>query len=161
VCDALQKQEVDRTAHILDAGCGTGLAGEVLANEGYSNVDGLDFSEDMLNEAERKGVYKRYLQADLTAPLALGDDEFDAIVCAGTFTSGHVGPEALDEMIRVTKPGGVICFTVRDEAWENDHFADYVKKLSDQDAWKVVTSFETEYLKRDESMCQVCVCQVA
>ncbi|MFN3237233.1 MAG: class I SAM-dependent DNA methyltransferase [Pseudomonadales bacterium] len=161
VCDELMTQRVPVTAKILDAGCGTGLAGQVLAEEGYTDVHGLDFSHDMLEEAARKGVYQRYIQADLTASLDLDDDEFDAIVCAGTFTSGHVGPEALDEMIRVTRPGGLICFTVRDEAWENDNFADYIRKLSDGDAWKVVTSFETEYLKRDESLCQVCVCQVA
>ena len=43
---------------------------------------------------------------------------FDAVICAGTFTCGHVGPEALREMVRITKKGGYICFTVRKQEWE-------------------------------------------
>lgn len=161
MCEQLFAKDVPQNAKVLDAGCGTGLAGEVLAGEGYRNVDGLDFSQDMLDVAEEKGVYKNYIQADLTAPLAMNDNEYDAIVCAGTFTSGHVGPEALDEMIRVTRPGGLICYTVRDVAWDSDNFQDYMDKLSSKGAWKVLENFETEYLRKDESMCHICVCQVA
>ena len=46
---------------IVDLGCGTGLVGEQLYNLGYKNIDGMDLSENMLKDAEEKGIY-RYLR---------------------------------------------------------------------------------------------------
>ena len=161
VCDRLLKQDLPKDAMVLDAGCGTGLSGEVLAEKGYKNIDGLDFSQEMLDQAEEKGVYQDLTQADLMKPLDLPDNKFDAIVCAGTFTLGHVGPEALNEMIRVTKPGGYICFTVRDDAWKQDNFQDYMDRLTNDGDWEVLENNEAPYLEQDESSCQLCLCKVA
>jgi hypothetical protein len=49
----------------------------------------------MLDIAARKQVYTRLHQAALGAPLAFADRHFAAIVSAGVFTTGHVGPEGL------------------------------------------------------------------
>ena len=35
-------------AKILDAGCGTGLVGEILHEKKYKNIVGIDFSQPML-----------------------------------------------------------------------------------------------------------------
>ena len=39
------------------------------------------------------------------------------IVSAGVFTSGHVGIEGLDELIRICRHGGVVVLTVKDTLW--------------------------------------------
>src|SRR5271165_1899131 len=44
-------------ARILDAGCGTGLGGQLLAAKGFTHLDGLDLSAGMLREAAKKGCY--------------------------------------------------------------------------------------------------------
>ena len=103
---------------VLDAGCGTGLVGEILYKNNFCNIDGVDFSQEMLNIAHQKNIYQSLKLVDLTKKLDYENDSFDAIICAGTFTCGHVGPEALREMVRITKQGGYICFTVRKQEWE-------------------------------------------
>lgn len=103
---------------LLDAGAGTGLIGEWLAITGYSNVDALDISAGMLAVAERKGVYKGLHKAALGSTLPFRDDQFAAIISAGVFTSGHVGIEGLDDLLRICAPGGTIVLTVKDVLWQ-------------------------------------------
>jgi len=50
--------------------------------------------------------------------LPFADDAYAGIVSAGVFTSGHVGAEGLDELIRICRPGGVIVLTVKNTLWE-------------------------------------------
>lgn len=50
------------TQPILDAGCGTGLAGDNLHILGYRNLIGIDLSENMLSAAKKLGVYKQLSQ---------------------------------------------------------------------------------------------------
>ena len=51
----------------------------------------------MLEKAAEKGVYRKLIEADLTATLPLDDRSYAAVVSTGTFTLGHVGTEAMDE----------------------------------------------------------------
>lgn len=100
----------NRNINLLDAGCGTGLVGTVLGEKGYQKVDGFDLSDKMVEQARSTGAY-RLLKAgiDLTKRNPVyRDDQYDAIVCCGVFTLGHVPPTALLELIRVTRPGGWI-----------------------------------------------------
>ena len=53
---------VPREARILDAGAGTGLMGEVLVKLGYDNLVAMDLSEAMLEEAQKKNVYREFHQ---------------------------------------------------------------------------------------------------
>jgi SAM-dependent methyltransferase len=105
------------SAPILDAGAGTGLVGEWLAIVGYPVAEALDVSPGMLAVAERKGVYRRLHCTALGQPLPFPDGRFAGVISAGVFTTGHVGAEALDELLRVTRPGGVLVLTVKDKTW--------------------------------------------
>ena len=107
---------------VLDAGCGTGRVAEVCVRDAgkhgveVATCDGMDYSAGMLAVATSKGVYGRLLVADLTKELPRADfpsATYDAVLCSGVFLQGHVGPEALPELSRVLKPGGLLCFTVR------------------------------------------------
>ena len=98
---AAKLAELVRSGVVLDAGCGTGLAGLELAERTDVTVDGVDLSQGMLDRAHARGVYRRLSRADLTQPLDIEDDTYDAALCVGTFTEGHVGPEAFDELVRV------------------------------------------------------------
>ena len=109
-------------AVVLDAGCGTGLVGQLLAKVRKFQIDGADYSQSMLDEAQAKGCYRALQQVDLNQPLQIAANTYDAVVCIGTFTLGHVQPKALHEMLRITKPGGRICFTVRDAFWLKINF---------------------------------------
>lgn len=122
ICLALVARHVPRgAAPILDAGAGTGIIGEWLKLIGYPHLEALDISEGMLAVAAEKKVYSAFHYEALGTPLSFPDGYFAAIVSTGVFTSGHVGAEGLDELLRVSKPGGNIVLTVKDAVW-NDGF---------------------------------------
>ena len=118
-------------APVLDAGCGTGLVGEWLGIIGYFDVEGLDLSTGMLARAKAKGVYTKLHNLALGGPLPFPDGHFAGIVSAGVFTTGHVGAEGLDELIRACRKGGVIVLTVKNTLWD-DGFAARIAELEAQ-----------------------------
>ncbi len=143
-------------AVILDAGSGTGLVGEELKKLGYTTMDALDYSREMLDESEKKGVYRKHIQADMSKPLELADNSYDAVVCTGTFTYGHVDADAFDELVRVTKPGGVICFTIREGAYKDYGYRSRMVELEHRDAWELLSMYDTDYLKNEGTTCKMC-----
>ena len=155
----LQGYVEDRDARILDAGCGTGLVGADLYQKGYRNLEGFDYSAQMLKRAKDKGIYTRLHQGDLTGRLDLLENSYEAIISVGTFTCGHVGPEAFDELIRITKPGGHLCFTVRDQAWEEDNYRVVMDEIEKNGAWKRLEEKSTDYIQREGSSCNICIYQ--
>ena len=147
-------------AKILDAGCGTGLVGEMLNKNNFKNLIGVDFSQEMLNIAKQKNVYQSLELVDLTKNLDYEDSLFDAIVCAGTFTCGHVGPKALLEMVRITKQGGYICFTVRKQEWEASPYKEIIDNLENSNLWHQIVHKTSEYNVKEGITCQLCLYQV-
>jgi len=147
-------------ARILDAGCGTGLVGEILKCKGFDDVVGIDFSPSMLDQAAEKGVYRSLELADLTQDFAFDDNAFDAIICAGTFTCGHIGPDALIEMVRVCKIGGYISFTVREHEWDGAPYAEIIAKLKQDGRWRCVEQIYTDYNLNEGVSCRLCLFQV-
>ena len=79
--------------------------GVSLSKLGFINLDGLDLSSQMLNEARRKGVYKELIQADLSESLDLTPSAYGAVISSGTFTHSHVDANALDRIAHLLKPG--------------------------------------------------------
>ncbi|MGB3147209.1 MAG: methyltransferase domain-containing protein [Paracoccaceae bacterium] len=105
-------------APILDAGAGTGLLGEWLQILGYPVIEALDISQGMLKIARAKGVYSAFHCLALGGTLPFASGAYQGIISTGVFTTGHVGPEAIDELIRICRPGGVIVLTVKDMVWQ-------------------------------------------
>ncbi len=126
------------SAPILDAGAGTGIIGEVLHILGYQGIVALDLSEGMLEVAARKGVYSDLRQAALGEELDFPTDHFAAVVSAGTFVTGHAPPNSLDELIRVTRPGGHLVFTVRADAYHRGGFKEKQEELQQANLWQLV-----------------------
>ena len=115
---------------VLDVGCGTGGVGAALQAGGIEVIDGIDISPEMLAEAGRKTtadgapVYRALIGADLTQAIDIPDDRYAALISAGTFTHGHLGPETLDELWRIAAPGATCVIGVRSTHYEAMGFAD-------------------------------------
>lgn len=107
---------------ILDVGCGTGLVGRHLAEVIGGVIHGVDISPEMLAEAAAKqrsdgsATYEQLIEADLTLPLKIATDTYAGVISAGTFTHGHVGPDAIRELVRISMPGAVAALGI------NEHF---------------------------------------
>jgi len=101
---------------ILDVAAGTGMVGEELCSRGFSWMDALDPSQNMLDVAIQKNIYQvtfpEFIGTDKTS---IDDDTYDVVVNAGAFASGHMPCTALDEMIRICKPGGLVVTAMREE----------------------------------------------
>lgn len=123
---------------VLDAGAGTGLVGDALLQSGTLEIDGLDISQEMLAVADAKAVYRKTFVADLTRALPLPDAVYAAVTSCGTFTHGHVGPEALDELLRIAAPGALFVLTIKTEHFEERGFSDKFLSFDDR-----ICRFET------------------
>lgn len=117
------------TGPVIDLGAGTGLCGAALRTNGIGPVDATDLSQEMLDVAEGKGLYARLFTGDLLGRLPVEDAAYAGAVSSGTFTHGHVGPEALDEVLRVVRPGGVVALSINAEHWEAKGYASRFDEL--------------------------------
>jgi len=123
------------SAPVLDAGCGTGIIGGWLGILGYPRLEGLDISDGMLGVARARGAYAALHRAALGRPLGFADGHFAGVIATGVFTTGHVGAEALPELTRITRTGGVMALTVKTTLWE----AGFADALSADPRLRLVT----------------------
>jgi SAM-dependent methyltransferase len=100
-------------SRILDVPCGQGRHAHLLAEAGY-NVDGLDYSKDLLARARERGVGPRlrYVRGDMRRLPARWTGRFDAVVnlftSFGFFAEPADERRAIEEMARVLAPDGVL-----------------------------------------------------
>jgi predicted TPR repeat methyltransferase len=123
---------------ILDAGCGTGLSGPYLKALGYDNIEGLDMSAEMLRLARGRDAYRVLKQADLGGRLPWPDGHFSAFLSTGVFTDGHAPASSLDELGRITQPGGHAIFTVRDTVLETGGFREMFTRMEEARRWRPI-----------------------
>jgi predicted TPR repeat methyltransferase len=147
----LAEHLTDRHSPVLDVGCGTGLAGLELARFGFSVIDGIDISRDMLEMARRREIYRDLMAADLLQHLPIADAVYGGAICTGTFTHAHVGAACLDELVRTFKPGAVFAFTVHRDVHEEMGFTAKLDELSHSDALQLLAhSRDTYYDSSDD-----------
>ena len=152
----LDKYIHDKNIKILDAGCGSGLAGIELKKRGFTNIYGVDFSQSMLNLIPNN-IYQTVELIDLNEPLKYNDNDFDVIICVGTFTYGHVKAHALDEFIRVTNKNGYICFTINEGIYTEYKFDKKINELSKIKSWKILKLSKSSYIVNKDVEAWLCL----
>lgn len=145
---------------VLDAGCGTGLAAVELLRLGFKRLHGLDISPEMLERARERGLYEEVFVGDLTATLDADDDRYDAVVSVGTFTHGHVGPEGLDELLRVTRAGGVISLSINEGVYESYRFEEAFSVLERDGRARLLANVSADYILEENIGCRIATLSV-
>ncbi|MBO1351996.1 MAG: class I SAM-dependent methyltransferase [Hormoscilla sp. GUM202] len=133
---ALQKVLPTKDAKILDAGAGTGLLGEALAELGYTKVIAADLSQEMLAVAKKKQVYKELYQCNLEDSQAFAKETFDAILATGVFALAHAGVAVLHNLFGYLKPDGVLLMTIRGD------YRNQMQEALDKLPWSLVSQDE-------------------
>jgi ubiquinone/menaquinone biosynthesis C-methylase UbiE len=127
------------------------LVGEGLQALNYTNVDALEPSEGSNDVARSKGLYRNFI-TELLGPdkqLSIPSDTYDAAICIGVFIPALVKAEgAMDEMTRVVKPGGLICFSIREDVLFNKEYGyeEMMAKLCENNAWKLLSKTQESYI---------------
>ena len=135
----------DKTAKIIDVGCGTGLVGEKLKAKDFIYFDGLDISKDMLSIAKTRG-YRNLFLGSLNKQLPVLDDAYDAAMCIGVFTHGHVSSDGFNELCRIVKPGGYVCFTINEGVFEEYGFKEMIAEFQFNKVWEVISLYKDDYM---------------
>ena len=143
--DVLKKYLLNKDVLFLDAGCGTGLVGLQLKKFGFKNFHGADLSQKLLDSVP-KNLYQKLFKVDLNKRIELSNNLYDIVMCVGTFTFGHVKSNALDEFVRITKPGGLICFTINEGIYEEYGFDKKISYLKENNKWHEVEFFKSDYI---------------
>ncbi len=103
--------DASRSLDVLDAGCGTGLCGPLIAPYARRLI-GVDLSGGMLAQAKEKNIYDELLQTELTEYLRGRPDAFDVIVSADTLVYFGSLEGVAAAAAGALRPGGLFIFTL-------------------------------------------------
>ena len=135
----------DKTAKIIDVGCGTGLVGDNLKAHDFIYFDGIDISKDMLSIAKSRG-YRNLFLGSLNKQLPVLDNAYDTAMCVGVFTHGHVSSDGFKELCRIVKPGGYICFTINEGVFKKYGFKETIAEFQSDKIWEVISLHKDDYM---------------
>ena len=112
VADAMKTYwKREAAARVLDAGCGTGLVGELIKDLAVG-LDGVDLSPAMLERATSKGIYQNLFQGDIVQFMADHPSKYDAVVSAATLIHfGDLKP-VFGAAFGSLRGGGLFIFTL-------------------------------------------------
>jgi len=115
LAEMLKRSDVapSKSLDVLDAGCGTGLCGPLIAPYARRLV-GVDLSERMLDQAGERNVYDELVKGELTAYLAGRTETFDVIVSADTLVYFGSLEAVVGASENALRPGGRLIFTVEE-----------------------------------------------
>ncbi len=121
IAAAFHASAADCDALIADIGCGTGVVAEALALPA-ARIDGFDISPQMLALAHAKGLYHRLHEIDLTLALPPSPRGYGAVISAGTFTHGHLGPAHLIALHQWADADALFCIGINATYFEAHGF---------------------------------------
>ena len=113
---------------IADIGCGTGLVASAL-NIPREQVDGIDISDEMLRVADEKQLYRSLYKVDLTKALNEITNDYGAVLSAGTFTSGHLGPEPLESLLDIARASALFVIGVKKVYFQEAEFEPVLRRM--------------------------------
>ena len=141
----------------LDAGCGTGLIGQVLQHSDLEvefELNGFDLSPEMVSKAAETQAYAQLSgNIDMNQPFTqLGKKRYDVVFCCGVFTLGHVPPQSLKHLFEITRPGGLVITSTRTRYYEKSGYQSVSDQFMQEGAVQLVEILrEAHYTSDDNS----------
>ncbi|MFL2799588.1 MAG: class I SAM-dependent DNA methyltransferase [Paracoccaceae bacterium] len=116
IASILAQTESNKGIKVLDYGCGTGLSGLALKKVGFRNLVGIDPSDEMLQKAEEKKIYKSLINLNLDNPIPIKKGEYSIIIGSGLIGPGAASIELFDTIVSLLNTGGSFLFSLNDKA---------------------------------------------
>lgn len=134
VAEAMFKHLSEPDVPILDFGCGTGLSGLALKLAGFTVIDGMDPSPEMIDGARRKGVYRALSVLDIKDEAPVPQDAYRAITAIGVIGAGAAPAETLHILMKALPPGGLLGFSLNDHALADPQYEGALNQWLDRGA---------------------------
>ena len=122
VAKALKDIVTNQSEVILDYGCGTGLSGSALQAVGFTNIDGLDVSQEMVSLAEKKSIYKKLTVFDPSTKIPVHADQYKIITAIGVIGAGAAPLEVFDNLFSLLPPSGLFAFSFNDHTLSDPNY---------------------------------------
>ena len=116
VAKAMARFVDDTAAPILDSGCGTGLSGLALRLAGFTTIDGMDPSPEMLARARDTKVYRELHGFEITDSAPIPQGVYGAITCIGVIGTGAAPASTFDLVMKALPKGGKLGLSLNDHA---------------------------------------------
>jgi predicted TPR repeat methyltransferase len=130
IAQAYRRHATPNDLPVADVGCGTGIIATTLGLP-PDQIDGMDISPQMLAVARTKLAYAALFEFDLTGPLDAHHARYGAVLSAGTFTHGHLGPEPLANLLQIARPNALFIIGVNQAHFISHNFAAVLDALRD------------------------------
>ena len=128
VAKALKDNVTNQSEVILDYGCGTGLSGSALQAVGFTNIDGLDVSQEMVSLAEKKSIYKKLTVFDPSTKIPVHADQYNIITAIGVIGAGAAPLEVFDNLFSLLPPSGLFAFSFNDHTLSDPNYEEKVNQ---------------------------------
>jgi len=145
VAEIVTELNIDKTASILDLGCGTGFVAEELHQKGYTNIFGMDASDEMIEIARRKNVYKDIEKVIIEDEKSIPEEyrgKYD-IVCSVGLVGGpsHGSEDTYAAHLICAKVGGY-CIFVTDLQYKPESFMKRRQHdIASEGRWEILDEF--------------------
>jgi SAM-dependent methyltransferase len=106
----IDRRRIGPAARVLDLGTSTGTNLRMLRDVGFSNVAGLDLSEDALRSCLEKNL-GNVVKGDITR-LPFRDEQADLVLATDIIEHVDDDQAAIREITRILRPGGTVLLAV-------------------------------------------------
>ncbi len=127
---ALAQCVENKSAPLLDFGCGTGLSGQALLEAGFSNVSGTDINPEMLSAAQSKSVYRNLILASVEDPVPENIGSFGAIAAIGAIGIGAAPAAVLARLLESMRRSALLVMSLNDHTLQHPEFADAIARFT-------------------------------
>ncbi len=135
---ALAQCVEDKTIPLLDFGCGTGLSGLALGMAGFTTIDGVDVSADMMEVAKAKNVYRSLQQIEAGQLPNHKPGDYAAIAAIGVIGAGAAPISVFDQLMTALGKGGKLVFSLNDHALEESQNTARINEWTDCGAARIL-----------------------
>ena len=113
---------------------------------GFKTIDGMDLTQDMLERAGEKHLYRTLCLCDPSAPFSVHAGDYAAITAIGVIGSGAAPIEVFDMLLSVLSSGGKFVLSFNDSTLKNPAFEGRLRESTSSDTARLLSKSYGDHL---------------